>query len=176
MSAVVVRDARREEFAEFGRLTVAAYSEFADAFGPERWAHYAADLANVEERARHAAIIVAEEGGGLAGAVAFYPSAKGYECGIGVPPGTAPRESSWPPEWASLRALAVHPLRRGRGVGRALVEECIRRAREMGAEALALHTVGPMKAAQAMYEAMGFQRLPAYEYPERGVLAYALVL
>jgi ribosomal protein S18 acetylase RimI-like enzyme len=52
--------------------------------------------------------------------------------------------------------LVVDPAARGRGVGRALMEECCRRARRDGSRVLALHTSPIMTAALAMYRKMGF--------------------
>ena len=52
--------------------------------------------------------------------------------------------------------LVVAPLSRGVGIGRALTEECIRRARRDRAPLIALHTTPIMKVALPMYERMGF--------------------
>lgn len=171
-----MRDARPEEYAEVARVTVQAYAEYAAALGQERWDRYSAELASVDRRAGEAALIVAEEGGSLVGAVAYYPPVAAYARGFGVPPGATPPARSWPEDWASIRVLAVAPSHRGRGIGRLLVDECILRARSAGAPVIALHTVGFMQAAQRMYERMGFRRLPEYEDPDRPVLAYGLEL
>src|SRR6202008_4590693 len=60
--------------------------------------------------------------------------------------------------YPELRLLAVAPATRGRGIGAALVRECLRRARESGATALTLHTTDMMRVAMGMYERMGFAR------------------
>ena len=52
--------------------------------------------------------------------------------------------------------LVVDPAARGRGLGRLLTEECIRRARRDGAGAIALHTSPIMQVALAMYLRLGF--------------------
>jgi ribosomal protein S18 acetylase RimI-like enzyme len=57
---------------------------------------------------------------------------------------------------------------RGRGVGRALVAECVRRARAMGAAALGLHTSASMTAAIALYEGLGFVRTPEHDFRPEG--------
>ena len=85
----------------------------------------------------------------------------------------------WPATWAGFRLLAVHPDARGRGVGRLLTEECIRRARETGRAAVGLHTTMLMNVARAMYERMGFVRIPEYDFfpiPSFRVMAYRLTL
>jgi ribosomal protein S18 acetylase RimI-like enzyme len=75
--------------------------------------------------------------------------------------------------------LAVLPEVRGLGIGKALVLECLARARRRGAIAVGLHTMDFMQIAQGMYERMGFVRVPEYDYrphPEVLVKAYRLQL
>jgi ribosomal protein S18 acetylase RimI-like enzyme len=59
--------------------------------------------------------------------------------------------------------VAVPPQARGRGIGEALVEECVRRARAMGATELGLHTSRSMQSAIRMYERLGFERAPEHD-------------
>jgi len=53
---------------------------------------------------------------------------------------------------------------RGAGVGQALVEACLERARAAGAPVLCLHTAEFMTAAVAIYERLGFRRDPAFDF------------
>ena len=79
----------------------------------------------------------------------------------------------------SLRLLAVRPGMRGMGIGSALLEECLRRARASGATSLVLHTGQVMKAAQRLYERHGFVRAPDYDFspmPNDLVLGYRITL
>jgi ribosomal protein S18 acetylase RimI-like enzyme len=79
----------------------------------------------------------------------------------------------------AVRLLAVHPAARGRGLGRLLTEECIRRARASGRAAVGLHTTTLMNVARAMYERMGFVRVPEHDFlpmPTFRVMAYRLTL
>jgi GNAT superfamily N-acetyltransferase len=81
--------------------------------------------------------------------------------------------------WPELRLLAVKTSARGRGIGKMLVNECIRRARQAGATALGLHTGNSMAVALPMYERMGFVRVPALDFDVEGgelVKAYRLDL
>ena len=78
-----------------------------------------------------------------------------------------------------MRLLAVHPDARGRGVGEALMRECMARARGRGATTLGLHTTRIMAVAQRMYERMGFVRAPEYDFhpaPRIVVMAYKMKL
>jgi len=52
--------------------------------------------------------------------------------------------------------LVVEPAFRGRGIGRALTEECIQRAIRDDASLIALHTSPLMRVALPMYLRMGF--------------------
>lgn len=65
----------------------------------------------------------------------------------------------FPAEWPILRMLVVAPGFRGLGIGRALAEECIRRAELDRAPLVGLHTSRIMTVALPMYEQLGFRYL-----------------
>ena len=66
--------------------------------------------------------------------------------------------------------LAVAPSARGRGVGTALMRECVRRVRLANGTTLSLHTTDLMQTAMRMYERMGFVRAPEIDlHPAPGV-------
>lgn len=167
-SQLSIRDARADERAAIRALTLAAYAEYATIMAPTAWAGLRqallsglADEGTVER-------IVAEQDGALLGSVMLYsPAANAYGdavAGAGLP---------------ELRLLAVAAAARGQGVGTALVEECMRRARQAGASALGLHTSESLQAAIRMYERMGFVRAPEGDFQPSGaelVMAYRLPL
>ena len=164
-----VRDARPDERAAVAKLTMRAYAEFATVMRPDAWAGL--------ERAVRSALqspvaerIVAEsvDDALLLGSVMLFPAERLEYGGIAV--------DAVGPE---LRLLAVTPEARGLGVGKALVDECIRRARESGASELGLHSSASMQAAIRMYLRLGFQRVPARDFQPPGaelVEGYRLVL
>jgi ribosomal protein S18 acetylase RimI-like enzyme len=154
-AAVPVRDATPAEHDAVRDVIVAAYREYGAVLPPPLFERYLADVADVDARARAGALIVAEHAGRIVGAVTFYEraGAEGF---------------AWPPGWAGLRALGVLPEARGLGVARALMAECLRRARAASAPVLCLHTAALMTTAVAMYEAMGFRRVPEYDFEAGG--------
>jgi ribosomal protein S18 acetylase RimI-like enzyme len=62
--------------------------------------------------------------------------------------------------WASVRALAVDPAARRRGIGQRLVGWCIGEARQHEAPAICLHSAIFQITAHRLYERLGFKRMP----------------
>ncbi|HEX8454480.1 MAG TPA: GNAT family N-acetyltransferase [Longimicrobium sp.] len=169
MSGVSIRDARPADRETIKALTLTAYSELASVMAPDAWAGLdGAVRAALEVEGEGVERIVAERGGEIVGSVMlFAPSADAY--------GGLAERASWP----ELRLLAVAPTARGAGVGQALVDVCVRRARESGARELGLHTSESLRAAVRMYERMGFERAPEHDFRPPGaelVMAYRLPL
>jgi len=175
-----VRDGRPDEHDRVRDLTLRAYAEYAAVMTPDAWAGLARAVRSTldaESRALRgeagaapfpAERLVAEEDGALVGTALLYPpAADAY--------GGAAERTPWP----ELRLLAVAPEARGRGVGQALTDECVRRARAAGADSLGLHTSQSLAAAVRMYRRMGFVRAPEHDFRPEGaelVEAYRLPL
>ena len=158
-----IRDARPDELDATAEVMVAAYRQFVPADAPPLLQGYIDEIRDVRSRLAESTLILAEDTGGIVGAVTYYSDA------------TKEPHAPWPAGWANLRLLAVAPSARGKGIGRALTEECLRRARAAGRTAIGLHTTRMMEVARAMYERMGFVRIPEFDFapmPDFVVMAY----
>ena len=78
---------------------------------------------------------------------------------------------------AEMKRLYVRSQYRGSGLGRLLATTVIQAARDLGYETLKLDTLPQMKAAQRMYESLGFRDTAAYnDNPIDGTRFLALEL
>lgn len=163
-----IRDARPDERAAVRELTLRAYAEFESVMDPVSWAELDGAIRGALASSAPADCIVADDGGKIVGSVMLYPAkADAY--------GDLARAMDTP----EVRLVAVAPESRGRGIARALMEECIRRARGWGAAALSLHTSRSLRAAMALYAGMGFRRTPETDFQPPGaelVEGYRLML
>ena len=145
MNQIVIRDAVGQDFKQIARISVEAYRQYAEALAPENWNKMQTTLTNVANTANLASLIVAEEDNNILGSIAYYAPGKS-------------NPNIFPVEWASIRLLAVAPAYQGKGIGKLLVQECIRRAQQDSATAIGLYTSELMTVARKMYPKMGFQQ------------------
>jgi ribosomal protein S18 acetylase RimI-like enzyme len=137
-----IRSFRPEDAEAVNLIAVAAYRQYQNVFTD--WHESIVFFAETASLAREVDLLVAQGAGNeILGSVGY------------VAPGRS-REDMFEPDWAAIRRISVTPLAQGRGIGRRLTEECIRRARHDGAPVIALQTSTVMKAALAMYFALGF--------------------
>jgi ribosomal protein S18 acetylase RimI-like enzyme len=154
---LLVRVADPADFPAVARLTVAAYETDGQLKGEHG---YAAVLADVAGRAAHGTVLVATDAatGEVLGSVTF------------VLAGTRYAELAGPGE-AEFRMLAVDPTAQGRGVGAALVQECLARATALGSSAVVISVrSGFADPAHRLYQRLGFVRVPEKDWsPLAGV-------
>jgi GNAT superfamily N-acetyltransferase len=146
--AFAIREAGPAEFEAIGELVVDAYRDIG-----ETDETYYAELRDVAARAARVPVLVAvdEASGRLLGTITYVP-------------GPGPYHEGEFGDAASFRMLAVEADARGRGVGRALVEACLERARVDGRSAIGIYTRPFMTEAHRMYERLGFQRAPELDW------------
>ena len=153
-----IRPVLPEEHEAAGRVTALAYREFARP-GDTDWEEYLGHIADVEGRAGSATVLVAVEGGRILGSATLELDGR-------IDDDDPPLH----PDEAHIRMLGVDPEARGRGIARALIDACFTRARGAGRAYVTLHTTQRMKVAQAMYRALGFERLDDRVFPHGFVL------
>lgn len=162
--SVLIRDAVERDSESIRTITLAAYAQYEKAMPETVWAGFSKQLLTTLTTDTPAARIVAEQAGAVVGSVYLYPAeANAYAhagAGMGCP---------------EVRLLAVSPEMRGRGIARALMEECAARARRSGADALGLHTTAVMRDAIRLYERMRYVRVPEFDFtpPVGGVVVTA---
>ncbi len=163
MRSVTIRPATAADDDEIARITVDAYVDGGHL--PSRDHRYAGELRKTSDRRERAELLVAEVAGEIAGTVTF------------VRGGTEYSEFGNPGD-AEIRMLAVDPAHAGRGVGAALVDAVLDRARAIGADGIALYTLDSMHSARRIYQRLGFARLPELDHEVPGAMlrAYRLDL
>lgn len=161
---IVIRPVRPEDYDDVRRITRDAYLSagyFADESHP-----YVSVLMDVEHRAEHAEVWVAERDGAVVGSTALTFAGQRYT-DIAV-------EGE-----LEFRMLAVDPTLQRGGVGRALVERVVEHARSLpGIEAVSLTSGTDMVRAHRLYESMGFVRVPERDWvvPGEGMLLWVFRL
>ena len=142
MDCAEIREARAGEAGAVAALWTEAYVTLG--VGGRADPYTEADF--IVTAARGTIDVAADEDGGVVGVVALYgPEAPGRVVA------TAGE--------AELSRLAVASAERGRGIGRALVEFCERRARAAGWPAIALWSRPGQVEAHRLYESLGYRRL-----------------
>jgi ribosomal protein S18 acetylase RimI-like enzyme len=174
---VLIRDALPGELAAIGDLRVTAY--VADGFLAPT-SGYAPRLRALGTQGDGSVLVAVTQDAPAGPPGAGRQTAAGQIVGtimLQLPPHAG--EIVTGPDEAEIRALAVAPGTQGQGIGRALLEEALRRAAGRGVRHLLLSTKPEMHAAHRLYERAGFRRLPErdwYPDPETELLVYGLLL
>jgi ribosomal protein S18 acetylase RimI-like enzyme len=161
--SLVFRPARSADYSEVRRITREAYP---------RAGHFTADhpymsvLDNVEHRADHAEVWVAEASGAVVAAVTLTSAGQPYS------------EIAIENE-LEFRMLAVDPAVQGGGIGRKVVRQVIEHAQSLPAiSAISITSATFMERAHALYQSLGFQRVSARDWyvPGEDVLLWVFRL
>lgn len=147
-----IRHANLSEFEEIGKLMVAVYSQL-EGFPTEiEQPNYYKMLVNIGDFATKSetellvAVSAMEK---IVGGVVYFSAMQHYGSA-----GTATKEQNA----SGFRLLAVDSLARGKGIGKLLIQECIRKAKEKKHNQLIIHSTMAMQIAWKMYENLGFKR------------------
>lgn len=160
---VTFRRAEPADFPEVRRITRDAYLR-AGHFAPDH--PYMAVLEDVEPRAEHGQVWVADAAGRVVAAVTLTFAGQPYS------------EIAQDGE-LEFRMLAVDPAHQGGGVGRAVVREIVEHARQLpGIGAISITSATFMERAHALYESLGFRRAPERDWyvPGEDVLLWVFRL
>lgn len=148
----IVRNAKTEEFTKIGNLMVEVYSQLEGFPKPNEQPNYYKMLANIGEltinQGTELLVAVSSENE-ILGGVVFFNDMKYYGSG-----GTATNEKNA----AGFRLLAVSASARGKGIGKLLIVECIRKAKKANLNQMIIHSTKAMQIAWEMYENLGFKR------------------
>lgn len=157
--SIVIRPAVPDDYAAVAEITVEAYADGGHLSSGE---DYAGTLADVAGRASAGEILVAVDGRDVLGAVFL------------VHPGSDYAEIGQSGE-VEFRMLAVSPKAQRRGIGERLVNACLERAREWGAERVVICARDFIEAPLRLYARMGFVRMPERDWaPAPGINLVAL--
>ena len=157
MAEIRLRDYQRADAENLNRIAVSAFDQFRDHY--DDWPAMRAGLSKTSDLGVSGEVIIAEFQGAFAGAVAYFgPNSQ--------------KAAFFDQRWPIIRMLVVDPAFRGKGIGRALSDACIARARRDGSPIIALHTSPIMLVALPMYLKMGFVK--AHDAPPIFGVAYAV--
>ncbi len=165
-----IRKARPEEFEKIGQLMVQVYSQLEGFPKPGEQPAYYQLLANIgalTEKPGVSLLVATSPDEKIQGAVVYFSDMQYYGSG-----GSATQEKNA----AGFRLLAVDPSSRGKGIGKLLTLECIRRAKEDGVSQLIIHSTMAMQVAWKMYEGLGFQRSEDLDFSQGGLPVYGFRL
>jgi len=169
-TAVVVRNAKPEEFVGIGKMMVNVYAALDGFPKPAELPQYYDMLRNVGELTKKSGtelLVAASPSGDIKGAVVYYADIAQYGANI-----TAGGEKNA----SGFRLLAVDPAARGQGVGKLLVNACIQKAKDHKHEQVILHTTKSMMTAWVMYETMGFKHSSDLDFSQGPVQVFGFRL
>lgn len=150
---MIIRDVVADELQFIRAQRVKSYEEHAEKIPEAHWKALKQAISSEADLQQGVERIVAELEGEIVGSVALFPAKTdaydGYVDELDYP---------------EIRMLAVTPQARGNGVAAALISECIRRTKAKGFSSIGLHTADFMESAMRLYERLGFERLPQFDF------------
>jgi ribosomal protein S18 acetylase RimI-like enzyme len=148
-----IRNALSVEIDWIREQRVAAYEEHAEKIPGEHWGALRKAILSESDKEEGVELLVAEMAGEVVGSVVLYPANSDAYDGL-------VDQLDYP----EIRMLAVSQNHRNKGIAEALVNECIRIAKERNFQYIGLHTADFMTSAMRLYEGLGFVRLPQFDF------------
>ncbi|MDQ6470729.1 GNAT family N-acetyltransferase [Flavobacterium sp. LHD-80] len=152
MNNYTIRNANPSEFEEIGKLLISVYSKLEGFPKEDEQPNYYKMLANIGDFTKHPEtelLVAIDENNSILGAVVYFNDMQFYGSG-----GIATQEK----DSAGFRLLGVDSQARGKGIGKLLTLECIKKATENNRKQVIIHSTLAMKTAWGMYENIGFKR------------------
>ncbi|WP_431242414.1 GNAT family N-acetyltransferase [Flavobacterium sp. P21] len=151
MKNYIIRNADPSEFEEIGKLLIRVYSALEGFPKQDEQPNYYKMLANIGNFTQYpeTELLVALDENTIIGAVVYFNDMQYYGSG-----GIATQEKNS----AGFRLLGVDANARGKGIGKLLTLECIKKAKESKRKQVIIHSTLAMKTAWGMYENIGFKR------------------
>lgn len=158
-AAVTILPATETDHPEIVDILVASYAEYRETFEQnERWEAYLKDIRESVVNPYLTQLWVAKIDDQIVGTVQLFETAhKAYP------------NFELPIDYPFIRLLGVDPRWRGHGIARALLQQCVESAKEMGKNTVYLYTGGQMVNAIRLYERFGFYEDKEFSSESSGV-------
>jgi len=158
MTHLIIREIKSEEYQMLGQLMIEIYSKLDGFPKPDEQPKYYEKLANIgsfnlQQKTQVLVALSAENE--LLGGVVYFSDMVMYGSG-----GAATKVKNA----SGIRLLGVSNLARGKGVGKALTQYCIKLANEKNHSQIILHTTQAMQVAWGMYQKLGFERFEDLDF------------
>lgn len=167
---LIIRNAMPEEFTAIGKLMVDVYSKldgFPDKSELPSYYDYLANVGNLTQQENTELLTAISSKNKVVGAVVYFNDLKNYGT-IGTI--TKIKNAS------GFRLLAVDSKEQGKGIGKLLILECIKRTKQRNQKHLYIHSTESMKIAWGMYEKLGFSRCPEIDFVQNNIYVYGFRL
>ena len=166
----IIRNAKPEEFGALGKLMVTVYSQLEGFPKESDQPEYYQLLYNIGDWTKRPStelLVATTSKGGLLGGVVYFGDMQYYGSG-----GSATSEKNA----GGFRLLAVDPIARGKGIGKLLTSECIRKAKAARLSQMIIHSTKAMQTAWKIYENMGFKRSEDLDFMQGELPVYGFRL
>jgi len=167
---ILIRELLKDEFEQLGELMVAVYGNLPGFPNEQEQPGYYRMLRNIGEFTRKPdtqVLVALSSTNELLGGVVYFSDMAQYGSG-----GTATREKNA----SGIRLLGVGEIARGKGVGRALTQACIQRAKAQGHSQIILHTTEAMTTAWRLYQNLGFLRSDDLDFLQQALPVFGFRL